>query len=204
MNYSKRQLYALGETLGDSVTQRKAGGGYVCGGGGGGGGFGGIANAVGNQLTAISPSNTGYSNQGTPAPDPINPAPEAAPTPIASQGVQMNYGASTNATPITSDTSTSSPAPQQTNPFTGGLGGYGGYNWGRNMPNPYGGQYQSGFYNPYGGQNLYSQGQTSGMQQQQMQPQTSGLMAALQQFFSQYQSGQGGTQYAAKGGEIEE
>ena len=37
MYYSKRQLYALGEPLGDSVTQRKAGGGMIYGGGGGGG-----------------------------------------------------------------------------------------------------------------------------------------------------------------------
>lgn len=34
MYYSKRQLYALGETLGDSVTQRKVGGGMIYGGGG--------------------------------------------------------------------------------------------------------------------------------------------------------------------------
>ena len=37
MYYSKRQLYALGEPLGESVTQRKAGGGMIYGGGGGGG-----------------------------------------------------------------------------------------------------------------------------------------------------------------------
>jgi len=37
MYYSKRQLYALGEPLGDSVTQRKSGGGMIYGGGGGGG-----------------------------------------------------------------------------------------------------------------------------------------------------------------------
>lgn len=36
MSYSKRQLYALGECLGESVTRRKPGGGYLCGGGGGG------------------------------------------------------------------------------------------------------------------------------------------------------------------------
>jgi len=36
--YSRRELYAMGEPLGDSVTQRKVGGGYVCGGGGKGGG----------------------------------------------------------------------------------------------------------------------------------------------------------------------
>lgn len=34
MNYSRRELYALGEPLGDSATTRKVGGGYVCGGGG--------------------------------------------------------------------------------------------------------------------------------------------------------------------------
>jgi len=35
-NYSRRELYALGETLGNSATYKKAGGGYVLGGGGGG------------------------------------------------------------------------------------------------------------------------------------------------------------------------
>ncbi len=35
MNYSRRELYALGETLGESATRQKLGGGYVCGGGGG-------------------------------------------------------------------------------------------------------------------------------------------------------------------------
>lgn len=34
MNYSRRELYALGEPLGESATTAKAGGGYVCGGGG--------------------------------------------------------------------------------------------------------------------------------------------------------------------------
>ena len=29
MNYSRRQLYALGETLGDSVTCNKVGGGRI-------------------------------------------------------------------------------------------------------------------------------------------------------------------------------
>jgi hypothetical protein len=38
MSYSKRQLYALGEPLGDSVTRNKLGGGRIYGGGGGGGG----------------------------------------------------------------------------------------------------------------------------------------------------------------------
>ena len=36
MNYSRRQLYALGETLGESVTIKKVGGGRIYGGGGGG------------------------------------------------------------------------------------------------------------------------------------------------------------------------
>lgn len=35
MTLSRRELYALGEPLGESVTRRKVGGGYVCGGGGG-------------------------------------------------------------------------------------------------------------------------------------------------------------------------
>lgn len=37
MSYSRRQLYAMGEPLGDSVTRRKAGGGLILGDGGGGG-----------------------------------------------------------------------------------------------------------------------------------------------------------------------
>lgn len=37
MSYSRRQLYALGEPLGDSVTKTKPGGGYLCGDGGKGG-----------------------------------------------------------------------------------------------------------------------------------------------------------------------
>ena len=36
-SYSRRELYAFGETLGDSATYKKATGGYVLGGGGGGG-----------------------------------------------------------------------------------------------------------------------------------------------------------------------
>ena len=39
--YSRRELYALGEPLGESVTQAKLGGGRIYGGGGGGGGGGG-------------------------------------------------------------------------------------------------------------------------------------------------------------------
>jgi hypothetical protein len=38
MSYSRRQLYAMGEPIGDSATYRKADGGLVLGGGGGGGG----------------------------------------------------------------------------------------------------------------------------------------------------------------------
>lgn len=37
MNLSRRELYRAGEPLGDCVTRRKLGGGYLCGGGGGGG-----------------------------------------------------------------------------------------------------------------------------------------------------------------------
>jgi hypothetical protein len=37
-SYSRRELYALGETLGDSVTRKKLGGGIIAGGGGSGGG----------------------------------------------------------------------------------------------------------------------------------------------------------------------
>jgi hypothetical protein len=40
MSYSRRQLYAMGEPLGDSATYRKVDGGLVLGGGGGGGGGG--------------------------------------------------------------------------------------------------------------------------------------------------------------------
>jgi hypothetical protein len=39
-NWSRRELEAFGEPLGDSVTQCKLGGGYICGGGGKGGGGG--------------------------------------------------------------------------------------------------------------------------------------------------------------------
>jgi hypothetical protein len=35
MSVSRRQLYAMGEPLGESATSAKLGGGYVCGGGGG-------------------------------------------------------------------------------------------------------------------------------------------------------------------------
>jgi len=41
-NWSRRELEAFGEPLGDNVTQRKLGGGYICGGGGKGGGGGGL------------------------------------------------------------------------------------------------------------------------------------------------------------------
>jgi hypothetical protein len=46
MSYSRRQLYALGEPLGDSATYRKADGGLVLGDGGGGGGGGQPANTT--------------------------------------------------------------------------------------------------------------------------------------------------------------
>ena len=54
--YSKRELYALGEALGDSVTEHKVGGGRIYGGGGKGGGGGGQQNTQQqNQYSALSP-----------------------------------------------------------------------------------------------------------------------------------------------------
>ena len=168
MTYSKRQLYALGETLGDSVTQRKVGGGYVCGGGGGGGG---IAGSIHAEPLSYTPSQ-GFVNQGTPAPDPIIAGPEAAPTPVATQGVQSSFGATTNATQQPT---------QPQNPFTGGLGGY-GYRYGdagqqqMQQPQPqnpygsYGGNPYMG--NPYGNGNYGGGGQQYG-----------GLMGILQHLF---------------------
>ena len=52
MNYSKRQLYALGEPLGDSVTRSKVGGGRIYGGGGGGG-----SSAPGPTKTTVTNTN---------------------------------------------------------------------------------------------------------------------------------------------------
>jgi fructose-specific component phosphotransferase system IIB-like protein len=56
MNYSRRQLYAMGEPLGDSVTYRKVDGGLLLGGGGGGGGdvFQDIGNAVSDVGKSVS------------------------------------------------------------------------------------------------------------------------------------------------------
>ena len=169
MTYSKRQLYALGETLGDSVTQRKVGGGYVCGGGGGGGG---IAGSIHAEPLSYTPSQ-GFVNQGTPAPDPIIAGPEAAPTPVATQGVQSSFGATTNATQQPT---------QPQNPFTGGLGGY-GYRYGdpgqqqMQQPQP---QNPYGSYggNPYMG-NPYGNGNYGGGGGQQY----GGLMGILQHLF---------------------
>jgi len=47
--YSRRELYALGETLGESVTTRKVGGGLILGGGGSGGGGGGQSTSTSYQ-----------------------------------------------------------------------------------------------------------------------------------------------------------
>jgi hypothetical protein len=55
LNWSRRELEAFGEPLGDSVTQRKLGGGYICGGGGGkGGGGGGAPAPAPTQTTAYN------------------------------------------------------------------------------------------------------------------------------------------------------
>ena len=53
--YSKRELYALGETLGDSVTEHKVGGGRVYGGGGKGGGGGGPTQTTGTTYQTNIP-----------------------------------------------------------------------------------------------------------------------------------------------------
>lgn len=50
MSYSRQQLYAMGEPLGDSATYRKADGGLVLGGGGGGGGSSGGTNTNISEL----------------------------------------------------------------------------------------------------------------------------------------------------------
>jgi hypothetical protein len=172
MTYSKRQLYALGETLGDSVTQRKVGGGYVCGGGGGGGGF---AGAIHAEPTSYTPSQ-GFVNQGKPAPASINPGPEAAPEPIAAQGVQSSFGSTTDASPQQMS------QPMQTqNPFTGGLGGY-GYRYGDSTQQPPPQQPQNPYGsfggNPYQG-NPYGNGNYGGGGNQQY----GGLMGILQHLF---------------------
>ena len=149
------------------------------------GGFSGIANSVGNTLSTISPASPsgGYSNQGTPAPAPINPGPEAAPEPIAAQGVQSSFGATTDASPQPMS------QPMQTqNPFTGGLGGY-GYRYGdttqqpppQQPQNPYG----SFGGNPYQG-NPYGNGNYGGGGNQQY----GGLMGILQHLFGGQNYGQ--------------
>lgn len=55
MSYSKRQLYALGETLGDSVTVHKVGGGRIYGGGGSSGGGSSGTTTTANQYSSVSP-----------------------------------------------------------------------------------------------------------------------------------------------------
>ena len=59
-NWSRRELEAFGEPLGDSVTQRKLGGGYICGGGGKGGGGG------GGQTVVQQPSSQTVTNTSIP------------------------------------------------------------------------------------------------------------------------------------------
>ena len=53
-NWSRRELEAFGEPLGDNVTQRKLGGGYICGGGGKGGGGGGSPPPAQQTVTQTS------------------------------------------------------------------------------------------------------------------------------------------------------
>jgi hypothetical protein len=53
MSYSRRQLYAMGEPLGDSATRREVGGKVIYGGGGSGGGGGGVQKS--ENVTYTSP-----------------------------------------------------------------------------------------------------------------------------------------------------
>lgn len=65
MSYSRRQLYALGEPLGDSATYRKADGGLVLGDGGGGGGGSAPANTTSTttQTTELPEWARGYAKE---------------------------------------------------------------------------------------------------------------------------------------------
>jgi hypothetical protein len=107
-----------------------------------------------NNQNNYTPSQ-GFTDQSTPAPVPINPGPEAAPTPVAAQGVQSSFGSTTNATQQPT---------QSQNPFTGGLGGY-GYRYGDStqQPSPQQPQNPYGTYggNPYMG-NPYGSGNYGG------------------------------------------
>lgn len=156
-----------------------------------------------NNQSNYTPSQ-GFTDQSTPAPAPINPGPEAAPTPIAGTGVQSSFGSTTNATQQPT---------QPQNPFTGGLGGYGyrygdptnqisqqppqqpqnpygSYGGNPYMGNPYGsGDYRGG--QQYGGlmdilQHLFS-GQNFGQQQPQQQPQQPPQQQPPQMFPDIYQ-----------------
>lgn len=60
MSYSRRQLYAMGEPLGDSATYRKADGGLVLGGGGGGGGGSAPADTTQTQTSELPEWARGY------------------------------------------------------------------------------------------------------------------------------------------------
>jgi len=52
--YSRRELYALGEPFGNSSTERKVNGSYLCGGGGGGGVLGAVVAVVATVALAIA------------------------------------------------------------------------------------------------------------------------------------------------------
>lgn len=56
MNYSKRQLYALGEPLGNSVTQNKVGGGRIYGGGGGGNIISDLGGSISDAFSSVTDS----------------------------------------------------------------------------------------------------------------------------------------------------
>lgn len=55
LNWSRRELEALGEPLGDCVTTPKLGGGWICGGGGKGGGGGGPQQVTSTSTTSNVP-----------------------------------------------------------------------------------------------------------------------------------------------------
>ena len=126
MYYSKRQLYALGEPLGDSVTQRKAGGGMIYGGGGGGGAPSGPTNTtvtntnipdyaqpyVGNMLNAAqaqiyTPDMTGFNAYTPYSSNPsdyvagFSPLQQQAQSSAANLQVPGQYGAATGVTGAT-------------------------------------------------------------------------------------------------------
>ena len=114
-SYSRRELYALGETLGDSVTVKKVGGGRIYGGGGGGPSGGGTATQS-NQYSNISPWASPYVSSilGAAQQQVFNMTPGST-TPA----VPAQYDSSGNLVPGTgTSASTSAPTITGINPYT--------------------------------------------------------------------------------------